>query len=259
MADSLEARRLIGYLPEATPLYPEMRVQDFLSFRAKLYGLRRWVRKTSIGKAMDLCRVTHVSRRRIGQLSKGYKQRVGLASTLLHDPRVLILDEPTSGLDPSQIRETRSLIKDLAANRTVLVSSHILPEIEKTCDRVIIMARGTVRADGPPEALVRRLDEAGTYIAEVRGEPAGIEHLAETVRRLPTVSAVYISAVPRDAAWSRLTMSGTPGGVDLRELIGKTIGGSGVPMRELTRVVPTLEHVFMRLIEAEETPEAAAA
>jgi ABC-2 type transport system ATP-binding protein len=140
--DPIRVRQRIGYLPESAPTYGEMPVEALLGFRASLHGLRGKARKSAVDRAVDACALQSVRRRRVGQLSKGYKQRVGLATAILHDPPVLVLDEPSNGLDPGQITETRSLIRRLAEGRTVLVSSHILPEIERTCDRVVILARG---------------------------------------------------------------------------------------------------------------------
>ncbi|MBA4119485.1 MAG: MFS transporter [Isosphaera sp.] len=171
---SLAARGLIGYLPESAPLYPEMTVGSYLRFRAGLFGIGRRRRGSAIDRAVDRCALADVRRRRIGELSKGYRQRVGLAAAILHDPPVLILDEPTSGLDPTQIVAMRGLIAELSAERplggggalggadasgrqgrVMLLSSHILPEVEQTCGRVVIMARGRVRADGTPGQLMR--------------------------------------------------------------------------------------------------------
>lgn len=254
VGDSIQARRLIGYLPESNPLYPEMRAGDFLAYRARLYGLARRERRAAVERALDLCRITGVRGRRIGHLSKGYRQRVGLASTLLHNPPVLILDEPTNGLDPSQIRETRSLIKDLAQNRTVLVSSHILPEVEKTCDRVIVIAGGTVRADGSPEELVRRLDHAAAYVLEVQADSGSVAAFAARLRALPGVAGVATVEGFRDSGWARLSITARADAADLREGLGRAASAAGVVVRELTRVVPTLEHVFVRLTESDAGP-----
>ncbi|MHC4429237.1 MAG: ABC transporter ATP-binding protein, partial [Planctomycetota bacterium] len=143
-----EAQRRIGYLPEAVPLYGEMRVREYLEFRGRLFELTRSARRTGVEAAMSKVGLTEVARRPIGQLSRGYRQRVGLAAALVHDPPVLILDEPTVGLDPAQVREVRRLIKDLAGDRTVLLSSHILAEVELICDRIVMLAAGRVRAAG---------------------------------------------------------------------------------------------------------------
>jgi ABC-2 type transport system ATP-binding protein len=249
---SIAARRQIGYLPESTPLHTEMRVQDFLSYRGGLYGLDRYERRRSIASAVDVCRLTGVETRRIGELSKGYRQRVGLAAALVHNPPVLILDEPTSGLDPTQIRDTRSLIKDLAQKRTVVVSSHILPEIEKTCDRVVIMARGRVLADGSPAELTAT-GGPPVHIAEVRAERAGdaisvISGLAGVARVVGVDGADSTS----DAhGYVRLHVTVQGGDADLRSAIASALAAIGAVPRELTRASRTLEQVFIELIEAE--------
>ena len=144
----LEAAKLIGYLPESVPLYPEMRVEEYLTYRAKLKQVDRSTRRSRVEQCLEKCRVKEVRRRLVGTLSKGYRQRVGLADALIADPKVLILDEPTSGLDPIQIRQTLETIKELAGTHTVLLSTHILTEVEAICDRVIIINRGSIRWDG---------------------------------------------------------------------------------------------------------------
>lgn len=254
---SLRARGLIGYLPESTPLYPEMRVRDFLNYRSRLYPLSRADRTKGIAKAMDQCRLTEVAKRRISHLSKGYKQRVGLASTLVHNPPILVLDEPTSGLDPTQIRETRSLVKDLAIDRTVLVSSHILPEVEQTCDRVIIIARGRVRADGSPRDLVDQVKIAGPHTVEVGVLPAGRERIHRAMAAVPGVASVTQEVAGTDESWARFTVIPKPGVSDLREPLARALGVCGVVCREIRRPQATLEQVFMQVIETDELKTAA--
>src|SRR5205809_1361575 len=165
MKESMEVRRAIGYLPESVPLYPEMRVEEYLLFRAKLKGVDRKARPARLDYCLDRCRIREVRRRLIGTLSKGYRQRVGLADAMIHDPPILILDEPTAGLDPLQIRETLSLIKELGEQRTVLLSTHILSEVEAVCERVIIIAAGKV---GLSKTLAELEAESSTLL-EVRG------------------------------------------------------------------------------------------
>lgn len=153
---SEKVRRQIGYLPESVPLYPEMRVREYLNFRGKLRGLDRSARATALKTVAERCWIGDVIERPIGHLSKGYRQRVGLADALLHNPRVLILDEPTVGLDPVQIRETGTLIRELARSHTVMLSSHILPQVEATCQRMIIVHRGRLVAQGTLDELRRK-------------------------------------------------------------------------------------------------------
>lgn len=249
ISESAQARRSMGYLPEAAPLYPEMRVIDYLRFRARLYGVTARDRKPAISRVLDRCWLTPVARRRVGQLSKGFKQRVGLAGAMLHDPQVLVLDEPTSGLDPTQIRETRSLIRELSHKRTVIVSSHILPEVEKTCDRVLIIARGRLRADGAPESLLAPMRDRSAYVADVPEHAATAARAA--VASLPGIDGVELSAP--DHAWVCIRVFPKIGADDLREPIALSLARAGVVARELRREAPTLEQLFFSIIEADDS------
>ena len=165
-ADSMKVRESIGYLPESVPIYPEMRIEEYLIYRAKLKGIDRGVRSNRLEKVLQKCRIREVRRRLISTLSKGYRQRVGLADALLSDPQVLILDEPTSGLDPIQIRETLETIRELSGSHAVLLSTHILSEVEAVCDRVVIINRGSIGWDGQ---LSRLTQQDPKLIVEVRG------------------------------------------------------------------------------------------
>lgn len=170
----IKARSRIGYMPENCPLYPEMRVDEYLQFRGGLKNMSRRDTRKAIGYVTERCWLTDVRRQLIGTLSKGFRQRVGLADALLADPPVLILDEPTAGLDPAQIRETRSLIKELAGRHTILLSTHILSEVEKTCESVILIHQGEVAAQGTPEAVCRRfkvdtLEDVFIHVTEMDG------------------------------------------------------------------------------------------
>jgi ABC-2 type transport system ATP-binding protein len=164
---SEEVRRRIGYMPENNPLYPEMRVREYLKFRARLKGLDWRRSRERVTTVMEQCGLTEVGRRIIGQLSKGYKQRVGLADALVHEPELIILDEPTIGLDPHQIRAVRQLIKSLAQKHTVLISTHILPEAEMTCNRMLIMYDGKILAADTPDNLQRLMAGSSQIIAEI--------------------------------------------------------------------------------------------
>ena len=163
----IEAKRRIGYLPETPPLYPDMTVREYLQFVAKIKGVAPADRKSRVEQVMARTWVTDMANRTCGKLSKGYKQRVGLAQALIHNPDVLILDEPTAGLDPKQIRETRRLVKELAGDHTIILSTHILPEVSQTCDRVVIINKGRVVAVDTPENLTRRLSGAETIFVQV--------------------------------------------------------------------------------------------
>src|SRR5688572_6045927 len=165
----VDAKRRTGYLPETPPLYPDMTVRDYLDFVARIKGVPRNERKNRVGAVMERTRVHDVGRRHCGKLSKGYRQRVGLAQALLHNPDVLILDEPTAGLDPKQIIETRKLIKELAGDHTIILSTHILPEVSQTCQRVVIINKGRVVAVDTPHNLTGRLRGAETMFVQVDG------------------------------------------------------------------------------------------
>jgi len=248
-----QARALVGYLPESAPLYPEMSALGYLTYRARLWGIAKGDRAARVGSAMERCRITDVAKRRIGHLSKGYRQRVGLAAALIHDPPVLILDEPTNGLDPTQIRSARSLIRELAEDKTMLLCSHILPEVELTCDRVLVMAGGKVRADGVPSELVRSAGGPVRYVVELRTNPAaGPEH---AIRALASVAgAASAERDPHqpddhDRGWTRAIVHATPDAPDLREPIAGALEDRGLFVRELTRVTPSLESLFVRLMD----------
>jgi len=164
----LEVKKRVGYIPETPPLYIDMEVQTFLDFVAKIKGVPSKLRKAKIDDAIEKCRIVDVRKTLIGKLSKGYRQRVGLAQALCGDPPILVLDEPTIGLDPSQVREVRELIRELGRDRTVLLSSHILSEVEKVCRRVLIMGRGKLLEQGTPEEIARRLRKSTKFRLEVR-------------------------------------------------------------------------------------------
>jgi len=247
------AKSQIGYLPEQAPIYPEMSVRGYLKHRAKLFGVETKDIKPAVEQAMSMCHIDNVSRRRVGHLSKGYKQRVGLAGALIHDPPVLILDEPTNGLDPSQIRESRSLIRDLAHDKTMLVCSHILPEIERTCDRVMVMNHGQIQADGSPQDLINAAPRPTRYTVEIRTNPtAGIAHALRVLAAVPGVdSTIAAKSQPDDAnrGWSRVVVNAMPNEGDLREPIAGAAEDKGLFIRELTHEKPTLESIFMSLID----------
>jgi len=237
------ARRQLGYLPESAPCYPEMRAIDYLVYRARLNGLDRRAARTAAADAAARCRLdATMSRRRFGALSKGYRQRVGLAAAIVHNPSVLVLDEPTNGLDPAQIRDARSLIRELAENRTMLVSSHILPEIERTCDRVIIIANGRIRADGSPAQLAAEMPTT----LRVEFMPAADAPPIEAFRNLPGVHTADLESAPD--GWTTLNATGTP---DANTQVAEFLFRSGAQIRTLVAQVPTLEDAFVRVTETE--------
>ena len=237
--ESLQVRQNIGYLPESVPLYLEMRVIEYLKFRAKLRGIPPQRRPAAIDRVAELCWIRDVIRRPIGQLSKGYRQRVALADALLHDPPVLILDEPTVGLDPAQIRETRSLIRSLAPAHTILFSSHILPEVEAICDRILIIHQGRLIASGTAEELRSRAADGVCVVAEVR---APEKTLIERVQQLDGIQRV--EAASRDG-WVHLRAIARG---DVRDRLAGLCGENGWALRELRRELPTLEDFFVKVV-----------
>lgn len=241
-----QVRQRIGYLPESAPSYSEMKVGEYLKFRAKLFGIERGKRKRAIDLAVRRCWLDEVRRRPIHQLSKGFRQRVGLAAALIHQPPVLILDEPTVGLDPAQIREVRSLIRELAGNHTILLSTHILPEVELTCDHVLMIARGRIRASGAISDLNARVSRNGVYRVETDSVKAA--QALRDVRGVRDVQALSTT----DVKWRRLLVSAEEGSDDLRETIAQTLAKLGGVTREITRDAPSLEQLFLNVIEAEE-------
>ncbi len=237
---SMQVREQIGYLPESTPLYSEMRVREYLDFRAKLRGVPSTERPAMIKRVVNRVWLSDVIDRPIGQLSKGFRQRVGLAEAIMHEPPVVILDEPTIGLDPTQIRETRSLIRDLGKQHTIMLSSHILPEVEQTCDRVIIIARGKIVASDTPTRLREKLTTASRLIAEIRGPKDDVRN---GVANLAGVTNVDLSL--RDG-WNRL-MIDADAKRDVREDVFAMTKEKGWALREMRREVASLEDFFVQI------------
>jgi ABC-2 type transport system ATP-binding protein len=253
-SDSLALRRSIGYMPENVPLYPEMRVSEYLKFRSSLKGLAGRSGRAAVERVTRRCGLLEEQRRLIGQLSKGFRQRVGLADALLGEPPVLILDEPTIGLDPSQIQEVRQLIRSLGGDHTVLLSSHILPEVEKTCSHLVIIAGGHIAAAGSMEDLRQGLAARHLVTMEVRPAKDGP---AEVVRAVGQVAGV--GTVDRQDAgdgWMRLVV--TPSGErDLREALVALAHGRAWGLREVHRQVPTLEDLYLKITAGETAAQAA--
>lgn len=244
--ESSEVRRRIGYMPENNPLYPEMRVKEYLKFRAKLKGLSRSRCRERVDVVMEQCGLVDVGRRIIGQLSKGYKQRVGLADALVHEPELIILDEPTIGLDPNQIRSVRQLIKSLAGSHTVLISTHILPEAEMTCNRMVIMYDGKILAADTPENLQLIMSSHSQVVAEIA---APEEELRAVWAEIPEIEQYDVS--PTDGEFYRCAL--TPrNGLDLRPYISALASQRGWTLRELTRSRHSLEDIYVRVTRPEE-------
>jgi ABC-2 type transport system ATP-binding protein len=250
-SQSMEVRRRIGYLPESVPLYTDMRVAPYLDFVAEIKGVGRATRKRRVADVMDKCLISDVQNRLIGKLSKGYRQRVGLAQAIVNDPHVLILDEPTIGLDPQQIPEIRALIKSLAGEHTVILSTHILPEVAIVCSGVIIINKGGVVAQGPIDSLVEQFFPNSRVQVELAAPP---EAARDALRAIPGV--LDVRAV--------LTGDGSAGFAveaardrDVRGEIFQLATDRRWRLLELRRVGMTLEEVFIRIVAGEETEVAA--
>ena len=239
--EAIEAKRRTGYLPENPPVYPDMTVFEYLAFVARIKGVPRKDVKTRVQEASEKCAVTDVGHRQIGKLSKGYRQRVGLAQALIHNPEVLILDEPTAGLDPKQIIETRELIRGLAGQHTVVLSTHILPEVSKTCGRVVVISQGKIVAQGAPDELTHRLQGYETVLITVEG-PA-----AEVLEKLQRVTGVQM-VEPKDAANARTTFEVQAAkDHDVRAELARAVVESRWNLLELKTSGMSLEDIFLKL------------
>ena len=245
-AESLEVRRRIGYLPENVPLYGDLRVAPYLDFVAEVKGVGRAERRRRVAEVMERRLITDVQHRLIGRLSKGYRQRVGLAQAILGDPEVLILDEPTIGLDPKQITEIRSLIKSLAGRHTVILSTHILPEVSMVCDGVVIINKGSIVAQGPIDTLVDQFFPTARVEVEIAGPSAAVH---AGMRAIPGVVAVQGVTVTDSAG--RYVVEAARGR-DVRAEIFALASQQRWRLLELRQVGTTLEEVFMRVVAGEE-------
>jgi ABC-2 type transport system ATP-binding protein len=239
----VEVRRRIGYMPENCPLYPEMRVKEYLRFRAGIKGLHGSRRRQRVDYVLKRCWLMEVRRQLIGTLSKGYRQRVGLADALLADPPVLILDEPTAGLDPNQIRASRELIRELGQEHTILLSTHILPEVEMTCDSVIIIHRGRVVASSSLAELARQAGADTIIVVEAEGPLA-----TEPVRALAGVGRLDSEVIPNG---TRLRIT-TQGPQELTPRLCDLAVQQGWKLREIRPQRQSLEEMFVRIVEEEE-------
>ena len=243
--DAVAVRRDLGYLPESVALYPEMRVEEYLSYRARLEGMDRTALRRRLGEALERCLLSDVRRQVIGTLSKGYRQRVGLAGAILHDPKVLVLDEPTVGLDPKQIVAIRELIRELGRKHTLLLSTHILPEVELLCGRVLIFDRGRIVAEGSPDQLRERLQ--GQVAVTVEFESAG-DGMAEALAQIDGVRGVRPDAdrPDRPDRPGRFVVEAAPG-ADPRAAIFRLAVERSWTLVELASARVSLEDVFVRL------------
>ncbi|MBV8317344.1 MAG: ATP-binding cassette domain-containing protein [Planctomycetaceae bacterium] len=240
--ESLEVRRKVGYLPENVPLYHEMRVREYLTFRAKLKDVPRSRRRAEIARVIARCQLGEVEDRILGQLSKGYRQRVGLAEAMVRDPDILILDEPTAGLDPIQIREVRALIRELGDRHTILLSTHVMTEVEAVCGRVIIIAKGRIALDD----RLDRLQAENAIAVEARGPAEAIRAVLEKV---PGTEKVILTGRDGDHAAFKVQARG---GADLREELATRLFQNGWPVRRLDLKRTTLEDRFIQAVAQEE-------
>jgi ABC-2 type transport system ATP-binding protein len=254
LSQSLKARSRVGYLPENVPLYPEMRVGEYLSYRAALKGVRSRRITEKVEDALELCSISHVRNQLIGTLSKGYRQRVGLADALVNEPDILILDEPTIGLDPGQIREVRELIKGLAKRHTILLSSHILSEVEMTCSRILIINKGRIVATGTPAELRARsgIPLSGSVRMEIQtGDRKATEAVLLILQSLQEVaSATIAEEIPSSASgWSRFEIIPSPSSSgDPRPALFEEAVRRGWKLRELSAHESTLEEIFTSFV-----------
>ncbi len=245
----LAAKRELGYLPETLALYPEMRVREYVAFRAELCGVPSSEKKARVDDAIQKCFVDDVATTPIGNLSKGYRQRVGLAGALVHKPKVLVLDEPTVGLDPRQIVKIRDLIRDLKTDHTILLSTHILPEVEVLCDRILIIDRGRIVASGTPGTLRHEMSQAPAVTVVLKGE------ISEADAVLREIAGVVRAARIGAGGETRVSLAGTEGS-DLREPVFREVLARGWTLLELTPRQATLEDVFVRLVSRDAAAEA---
>lgn len=242
----LEVKRRIGYLPETPPLYPEMEVHEYLTFVARLKGIANAEIRRRVAEVSDRCAIADVSKKLISKLSKGYRQRVGLAQAILHNPDVLILDEPTAGLDPKQIHETRQLIRSLAGEHTIILSTHILPEVEQTCDHVIIISKGKIVAQDTVENLTSRLRGQETVLVVAGG--AGAEEIRGALHAVSGVFRVTF----RDSrnGLHSFEVESSPG-QNVRAPLARRIVENGWTLHELRSMAMSLEEVFLELTASE--------
>jgi len=246
LANPLEVRRRVGYLPESAPLYIDMNVIAYLEFVAEIRGIPREEKSGRIEKMVDICGLSGMTDRTIGTLSKGFKQRVGLAQTLIHDPEILVLDEPTSGLDPSQIIEIRELIKEIGKERTVILSTHILPEVEVTCTRVLIINEGRIAASGTPAELQSIAGGEDSIYVSVKGGGSSVPEKLGMIRSVTGIE----TRRPAAPGYSAYVLKAA-GGTDVPEEVFKIAVESGWTLNELRKETLSLEDIFLRLTTKE--------
>ncbi len=246
MEQPLEVKKRIGYLPEAPPLYPEMEVSEYLNFVGRLKGIPKKSLKARVEEVSERCAITEVQKRLVGKLSRGYRQRVGLAQAIIHNPDVLILDEPTAGLDPKQINETRKLIKNLAGEHTIILSTHILPEVEQTCEEVIIISEGKLVATDSVESLTHRLRGSETIAVEIKPRDGELDAGAvrERLEQVPGVGRVNF----KESRDNRLRFEvDSEQGQSIRGELARCVVEAGWDLHELHAAALSLEEIFLQL------------
>ncbi len=239
----LDVKRRIGYFPERAPLYPDTPVRSYLHFVAEVKGIGKSMRKEKVAKAMEECGISNVADRIIGNLSKGYRQRVCLAQALLHDPEVLILDEPTIGLDPEQVSEIRKLIKGMGGTRTIVLSTHILSEVSATCNRVIIIDKGKIVAIDSPENLTEKLKKFFEILAQIEGPP---EAVIKILREIPGVLSVEKKEELSPSVFSYIIRSKK--GENILKEIASIVCGNNWGLLEMKQISMSLEDIFLKLV-----------
>jgi len=240
-SDSLSVRKRIGYLPENNPIYNEMTVREYLKFVAEIRGIKGAKQESRMAELFSICGLTKMADRQNGKLSKGYRQRVGLAQAMMHDPDLLILDEPMSGLDPNQIVEIRNLIKKMGQEKTVIYCSHILSEVSATCDRILIINDGSIVASGTPDELTKQSTRGNRYVARVKADRADAE---STFKTLSNVSSVAITGVEDEWVSAEIVVGEND---DIGEAIFKCVVDKGWSLSELKHEAASLEEVFTQL------------
>jgi ABC-2 type transport system ATP-binding protein len=248
--DPVAVRRQIGYLPENVPIYPDLRVEEYLHYRAALKGVPRRLRRAHVESAMERCGVVEVRRKLVGHVSRGYRQRVGLADALVSRPPILILDEPTSGLDPNQRRRMKTLVRELAAEHTILFSSHILSEVQDVATRILVIHRGQIRADGTTERLLQH--GRGRHLVVSAAVPGA--QLAELLADVPGISGSRVLASDGEFTTVEATVTGDG---EVRDAAFAALVARGARVRELRLALPTLEDVFEQLTEGQDLEGAA--
>ena len=250
--NSRDIRKLIGYLPETVPLYTDMTVEGYLNFMGTLRGMNPKRIRVRTGEVIDICRLGDYRKTFIGKLSKGFRQRVGIAQAVLHEPRVLVLDEPTIGIDPIQVVETRSLIRDLGDEHTIILSTHILPEVSVVCHRVLIIHEGQIMAEDSPRNLAERLQGVERVQVEIRGpDPQGPEQNEQVMNALKGIKGVVTVSRSPDGDGNNYTVEAKRG-LDLRSTISKVVINNGWGLLTIQLVGMSLEEIFLKLTTSEE-------